>query len=250
MPTPFMHLTVAQHILAEPGLDAELRELLASQAGPFYFGNTAPDVQVVSGQPREATHFSTLPPSDPRPSHEIMFAAHPELARPGAMSPARAAFLAGYIAHLLLDEMWMQNIFHPTFGRGATWGRDLRERLLLHNVLRTHLDFEDLPRLGNGAGHTLQRTSPQGWLPFADDRYLIRWRDEIAGQLAPGAPIRTVEVFAGRMGIAPEEFEALLAPEVVAERIFCHIAPERLAAFRQEGLERSITLIRDYLKGL
>lgn len=243
-----MHLTVAQQILAEPGLDAEVRELLVGQAGPFYFGNTAPDVQVVSGQPREATHFSTLPPSDPRPSHEIMFAAHPELARPDALPQARAAFLAGYIAHLMLDELWMKNIFYPYFGRGASWGQDLRERLVLHNVLRTHLDFEDLPRLGNGTGRALQRATPDRWLPFTEDHYLILWRDEIAGQLAPGAPVRTVEVFARRMGISPDEFEALLAPEVVAERIFRHIAPDQLAAFRQEGLERSIALIGAYLK--
>jgi hypothetical protein len=243
-----MHLTVAQKLLAESGLDAGMRELLAQQSGAFYFGNTAPDVQVVSGQPREATHFSTLPPSDPRPSHEIMFAAHPELARPDALPDARAAFLAGYIAHLLLDELWMKNIFYPYFGRGATWGQDLRERLVLHNVLRTHLDFEDLPRLGNGTGPTLHSAAPDRWLPFTEDRYLVVWRDEIAGQLTPGAPVRTVEVFARRMGISPDEFEALLAPDVVAEHIFSHIAPEQLAAFRQEGLERSITLISEYLK--
>ncbi|MER3513972.1 MAG: hypothetical protein C4310_05910 [Chloroflexota bacterium] len=243
-----MHLTVAQKILAEPGLDAELRELLTRQAGPFYFGNTAPDVQVVSGQPREATHFSALPPTDPRPSYEVMFAAYPALARPEAMPEARAAFLAGYIAHLLLDDLWMQRIFYPYFGRNATWGQDLRERLVLHNILRTHLDFEDLPALNNGTGRLLQSARPYRWLPFTEDRYLVLWRDEIAAQLAPGAPVRTVEVFARRMGIPTEEFAALLAPEVIAERIFSRLAPEQLAAFRQEGLERSIALIGEYLK--
>lgn len=249
MPTPFYHLTVAQMILAEPGLDTGLRDLLTGEAGAFYFGNTAPDVQVVSGQPREATHFGTLPPTDPRPSHEIMFAAHPELARPEALPQARAAFLAGYIAHLLLDDLWMQRIFYPYFGREAAWGSDLRERLVLHNVLRTYLDHQDLPRLGNGTGNVLRTATPEGWLPFTQDHHLVRWRDEIAGQLAPGAPVRTVEIFAQRMHIPPAEFEALLAPETVAERIFSHIAPERLKNFREEGLERSVRLISEYLKG-
>src|SRR5205085_295704 len=134
MPTPFNHLVMARNILADPSLDSHAGELLRSQRGAFLFGNTAPDVQVVSGQTREATHFFNIPRTDDTPGHVTMFRAYPDLAQPASVSPDRAAFLAGYVCHILLDEVWLDRIFTPYFIQGTDWG-DFRRRLMLHNVL-------------------------------------------------------------------------------------------------------------------
>ena len=75
-----------------------------------------------------------------------MFSEYPQLAHAQSLSVQQAAFIAGYCTHLLIDQTWIWEVFHPYFGSRARWG-DLSERLFLHNVLRAHLDRRDYARL-------------------------------------------------------------------------------------------------------
>jgi hypothetical protein len=248
VPTPFMHLVVADLMLADGGLPEAVRARLADYLPAFRLGHTAPDAQTVSGQPREATHFFTVPMRDSRPAHEALFDRHPQLRRPADLEPKRAAFLTGYLCHLALDQLWIKAIFEPVFGAAAGWA-DFRERLYLHNVLRTHLDQGDRPRL-NGVGPSLGAAAPAGWLPFLADDALRRWRDLLADQLQPGGAARTVEIFARRMNRRPEEIAALLASPAELDRlIFAHLPRDRIEAFRAEGLARSLALAAAYWEG-
>src|SRR5690606_38082853 len=133
-----------------------------------WLGNTAPDVQVVSGQPRPATHFFTLPIDESAaPPWKLMLRAYPSLARPGQLPPAQAAFLAGYLCHLLADWLWIKDLYAPTFGPQCAWST-FTHRLYLHNVLRAFLDRQALDSLPASSGFCLQGVSPQGWLPFVE----------------------------------------------------------------------------------
>lgn len=250
MPTPIQHLAVAQEILASSALPQTVHDRLDKDEavrGAFFFGHIAPDVQVVSRQPREATHFFTLPLTSRRPAYERMLASHPPLAQPCALPAAQAAFLTGYVAHLLLDELWVREIF-PIFGPGQVWG-DWRERFLLHNVLRAWLDRRDIPCLQDGIGDLLRQAQPDDWLPFAADANLCRWRDLVADQFKPDAAIRTVEIFANRARIRDAEFLALLEPDVMEERVFSRISPTALQSFRRRAVARSHDLTVQYLNG-
>lgn len=241
-----MHLAVADAMLADGRLPAALSGALRQQLPAFRLGHTAPDAQTVSGQPREATHFFTVPMTDRRPAHEVLFARCPELARPARLEPARAAFLTGYVCHLALDQMWIGRIFEPIFGESAPWG-SFRERLYLHNILRSYLDQEDLPRLQQGVSESLAQARPEGWLPFVEDRALADWRDLLAEQLRPGAAARTLEIFARRMDRDPLDLAALLAsPEELDRLVFAHLARSDLAAFRADGLARSLEITAEY----
>jgi hypothetical protein len=245
VPTPFMHLVVADQMLAGPGLPEPVRALLQENRSAFRLGHTAPDAQTVSGQPREATHFFTVPMADRRPAHEKMLGQYPALGRPGRLPPPQAAFLTGYMCHLALDQLWISAIFEPVFGPEARWA-SFRERLYLHNVLRTYLDQGDLPRL-NGAGASLGAAEPCGWLPFLADEALRAWRDLLAGQLQPGGAARTIDIFARRMGRDPAEIEALLASPAELDRlVFSRLPLGEIAAFRAEGLARSLALAAAY----
>ncbi len=235
--------------MANPALPPAARELLTAQRGAFLFGTIAPDVQSVSGQPREATHFFTLPPTDTRPAHEVMLAEHRALARAGRLAPAQAAFIAGYLSHLRLDELWIAHVFGPCFGLGAEWGT-FRERLLTHNVLRTWLDRRDGVRLKCDVSAHLAGAEPREWLPFVADRHLRTWRDEIAAQLAPGAPIHTLEVFAARLKVSPVEFRHVLdSPQEMQKRVFIHLQPGCVEQFYADALSESVRLIKDYMGG-
>lgn len=248
MPTPFYHLSVAEELLRHPPLAPIARCILEPQRGAFLLGHTAPDVQVVSGQPREATHFFVLPcrPKAPRP-WAYLLETHPSLAHPEQLPPAQAAFLAGYLCHLQADWLWVKDIFAPVFGPTCWWGT-FRQRLYWHNVLRAYLDRRVLPELPAAMGVWLGQTSPDRWLPFVQDRFLCEWRDFLASQLDPGAAVQTVEVLAARQGITPVEFYGLLDSEDRLEReIFVHLPRQQLEVYRQRLLADNVHLLQDYL---
>lgn len=251
MPTPFYHIQVAEELLQHPDLPFPLRKWLQRQRPAFLFGNTAPDVQTISGQPRQATHFFDLPlrTNDPRP-WERLLAEYPQLSEPLRLPPVQAAFLAGYLCHLLADWLWIDRIFAPVFGPDSTW-LSFGPRLFLHNVLRVYLDQQILAVIPNGTGSVLSWVVPHDWLPFVLDRHLIAWRDLLAAQLRPGAQIQTVEVFATRQGIAPEHFYNLLASEErLEEEIFSRLPRQNLEEYRLGLISESASLLQAYLAGL
>jgi hypothetical protein len=248
VPTPFYHISLAEEILAHPALPVETRLFLSEHRREFLFGNTAPDVQVVSGQPRTSTHFFDLPlQPDEQPAWEKFLAENAHLANPGDLPAAQAAFVAGYLCHLQADIFWIREIFLPVFGRRSQW-ETFSRRLYLHNVLRAYLDRQILPQLTCGA--QIDAVLPNSWLPFVQDVHLVSWRDFLTSQLQPGARIQTVEVFAARQGISPEEYYALLdSEERLEEEIFSHLPRKALEDYRQEIVLQNSSLLRDYAGG-
>ena len=88
MPTPFTHLAVTSEILSHPDLEPAAQSALAAELPAFLFGNIAPDVQTVSGQPREATHFFPVPLNGAPAAAHVLLHRHPVLARPASLPPA------------------------------------------------------------------------------------------------------------------------------------------------------------------
>jgi hypothetical protein len=249
VPTPFTHLAAASEILAHRQLAPEVKAALMADLPAFLLGNTAPDVQTLSGQPRAATHFFNVPLRGAPPAGPRMLASHPALAGRAGLPTTQAAFLAGYLAHLVFDQLWVRDIFEPFFGEEPSWG-SFRERLYLHNALRAVWDAEDLARLRPAVALNLKAAEPLGWLPFVDDHHLRAWRDLIADQLTSGAG-RTVEVFAQRMRADPKAFAALLAsPEEMERCVFSHLPPGALDEYRALALAGSVRVICAYWQGM
>jgi hypothetical protein len=91
-------------------------------------------------------------------------------------------------------------------------------------------------------------SQPDHWLPFVKDHYLRVWRDYLARQLAPGAVIETIEVFAARQGISPTEFQELLeSEERMEQEIFIHLPRGVLSAYRERVVDASFQLLTSYL---
>jgi hypothetical protein len=248
MPTPFYHVSLAGALLNQPNLPEAIAQFLQDSPCEFVFGNTAPDVQVVSGQLREATHFFSLPiQAGDQPAWEAMLSTHPSLARAGRLDRSRAAFLAGYLCHLQADWIWVKEIFAPIFGPGCSWGT-FSQRLYYHNVLRAYLDLHILAELPTGMDSCLGEVHPESWLPFVQDRHLVDWRDFISTQLRSGGAIQTVEVFSSRQGISAPEYYALIeSDERMQQEIFNHISLEVVKDYKQRVLEENICLLENYL---
>jgi hypothetical protein len=250
VPTPFYHLSVAEDLLKHPALPVQVASFLDRHRGAFLLGNTAPDVQVVSGQPREATHFFTLPSrkGDPLPWEKFL-SIYPGLASAGRLPPDQAAFLAGYLCHLQADWIWVRGIFAPIFGLRSSWDSFPR-RLYLHNVLRAYLDQKILEELVDNTSVELANTAPERWLPFVEDAFLYTWRDYLARQLQPGEKIQTVEVFAARQGINPAEYYHLIASEErMDEEIFIHLPRQVLLEYRVKLIAENLHILQTYLEG-
>jgi len=217
---------------------------LNSNRSCFLLGNTAPDVQTISGQSRQVTHFFDLPirSNDLNP-WDIFLLRHPVFARLDKMTENHAAFILGYLCHLQADWLWMKEIFLPFFSLKTGWFT-LPNRIYLHNGLRAYLDFQIHPTLPDDLGTVLEASIPDHWLPFVEDRYLVQWRDLLSHQLYPGASIKTVEVFATRQGVPPEQYYNLIQSEERLEaEIFDRLPRQKLQFFRQQLLEANMKLL-------
>ena len=248
MPTPFYHLSLAEDLLQYAALPESVRQFLSSSRCVFLFGNTAPDVQVVSGQPRQMTHFFNLPiqEGDP-PAWELLLSEYPHLADASQLPALQAIFMAGYLTHLQADWLWVEEIFAPVFGPRCSWGT-FSERLYLHNVLRAYLDVDILTKLRTGMDLCLRPVEPEGWLPFVDDHHLIEWRNLLFPQLQPGAATQTVEVFSSRQGISVPEFHALLGSEERMQlEVFEHLPLQQVRSYHQNVLNENSHLLSNYL---
>jgi hypothetical protein len=248
VPTPFYHLSVAQDLLDHPSLSHSVRQFLRNQQPAFFLGKTAPDVQVVSGQRREETHFYTIPMDRPSPAWQRMLEAWPTLRTAASFPPDQAAFLAGYLCHLQADQRWLVEILLPVFGPDQNW-ETFQKRLYIHNVLRAYLDRDVIAHLPRGIGRMLQSVNPDHWLPFVDDLDLMAWRDYLAKQLHPGEHIETVEVFAERQGVSAEAIYKLLESEAeMQNRVFNYLPRKQLDIYRQQLIAENVDLLTTYLE--
>lgn len=248
MPTPFYHLSIAQSLSEHPDLDPSFRSFLADNLGAFLLGNTAPDVQVVSGQERSATHFFSVPiPLGGVAPWIQMVAEYPLEIQPEKNAPQKAAFIAGYCCHLQADWFWVKDIFEPVFGPQQTW-ESFTRRLYLHNVLRSYLDEMVIASLPPAVVDALRTTIPQRWLPFIQDDFLVKWRDFISDQLQSREKIRTIEVFASRHGIDPAAFQEMVnSEERMDAEVFARVSRQQLDDYRMDLLSSNISLLVDYL---
>jgi hypothetical protein len=250
MPTPFMHLEIAEQILAQPRLSDSIREQLTAAWPSFYLGSIAADFQTICNIPRDDTHFYPLPPDADDLAYPRMFNLYPELASAAALPLDRAVFVAGYCAHLLLDLRWFHQILMPFFVTNPLWGEaDRRERFTSHNTLLTYMDREAFAGLPVSAEKTLRAAPTHNRAPFIPDDDLLVWRDMIADQLQPGSMTRTVAIFAERLGMTPTTFAANLDnPDWMQTEVFDRVPFDKVRDVFAVGLEDSVTLVTDYLE--
>ena len=226
MPTPFTHLETAQRLLQDAEIPPVIREALAAESGAFLLGNIAADARTESGLRREDTHFYSYDKDITDHPWRVMMRRNTTLETPH--SPAQRVFLAGYIAHLSIDEWWSLHMLGPHFA-GREWGSRQFRFLMLHALL-IYMDERDYASLEPWQHETLCSASPDQWLPFMNDRILSDWRDFIADQLPPAGDSQTLEVLGARINKTPAELRAILdSPERMEADLWQNIKPGLLA---------------------
>ncbi len=231
MPTPFTHLLTAQRLLADPAVPSAQRALLTAQVGAFVLGGVVADAQGSPGLSREQTHFYNYeyPVSDP--AWQTMLARYPALR--GVTDPAQRAFLAGYVMHISMDEIWSLEMTGPHFAR-REWAEH-RQRFLMLHILLIYMDERDRAGLDEVLSAALQAAEPDHWLPFLSDDVIRQWRDLIAPQIAPGGVSETLDIYGARLGKTPDDLRAILdSPERMQTELWANVPPEVVAAVEDD----------------
>ncbi|HOU12734.1 MAG TPA: zinc dependent phospholipase C family protein [Anaerolineae bacterium] len=248
MPTPFQHLVYARDVLNAALLPEKIRQRMRESMSAYLLGNTAVDVQSITGQPRFETHFYHVHGDSALRASDTLLAAHPHLADPNRLHPAHAAFVSGYLVHLAWDECWLRDVFRPFYMESALWP-DRLTRNVHHNALRVLVDrqAEAILRAWPDLVPLLRTAQPDHWLPFVDNAALCRWRDWLVTQLADPAAVQTAQVFAERMGVSPEHLEAVI--RAVADDTYTPPVPGlhvAIATFEACALAESVEVLKQY----
>ncbi len=226
MPTPFTHLETAQRLLQDSLVPAAIRDALSDERGAFLLGNVAADARTESGLSREATHFYSYDRGIHEHPWRVMLAQNPSLETP--QSPGHRAFLAGYVAHLSMDEWWSLKMLGPHFALREWAPRHMRFFLL--HILLIYVDERDLSLLLPWQYDMLRSAAPNGWLPFLNDRILNDWRDFISMQIAPGGHSQTLQVFGSRINQTPADLRRIMDdPARMQADLWQHITPALLS---------------------
>ena len=126
MPPLAIHTSIAKQMadgLTLAALDAE--------RGNLYLGSTAPDIRALTRWERQRTHYFDIHNFGEQYSVQAFLDANPALAEAEESGPPRTlAFIAGYLTHLVTDEMWIGAIYRPYFGERSPLGGTLRANIM------------------------------------------------------------------------------------------------------------------------
>lgn len=249
MPHLVFHMSVARELaetLRHPTLE--------SDRGAFYIGSTGPDMHILEGRRRSSSHFFELEELHEQNSVETFLKAHPELCRPRELRGGAPAFVAGYLTHLVIDELWITDIYRPFFGPGSPLGGDARANIM-DRVLQYDMDLQRRRQteITREIGQALLESDLDLDISFVDCSTLRRWRDVAAEMLDRPPSWDRFRYLAGRFllnaGIDSEEkLEEFLktVPELLGEARE-HVTESRMTEFYQKMTSLSLETLRGYL---
>ncbi len=249
MPTPFTHLIKAHQLLDDPRLAPSAVSLLRQELPAFLLGNIAPDAHHAAHSSdirRETTHFFHYAPRlDPLATIK-MLQDYPSLLSQQVVDPSRRVFLAGYLAHLAIDEVWATDVVHRFFH--SEWG-DRRTRHFAFTALIAILDRRDFERMPSGYYDILRRAEPKQWLPFLPDNALSKWRDVVVEQIQPGGRPETLLILGRTVYSDYQDLADMVnSPQRQAAELWLHFPQEQVLSIENTAYEHMLRVVCDYLQ--
>lgn len=249
MPPVCIHLSIAKEaagLLQHPVIDQNL--------GSYFIGATLPDVHIITEARREETHFFDLEGECSESGAKTIFKTYHHLAKGERLDSATKSFVAGYLSHLVTDEVWILDIYRPFFGDSSLLcGQPMAH--MLDRVLQFELDRRERE---NKAKMEEIRAQICDWEPrvsvdFIDPPTMRQWRDFIC--IAAGRepslvffPFFAQRFLLPRHKIDPEHLEQFLSSlPANLEWAIQYVTPERLTAFEEKAISQSVAVAREYL---
>jgi hypothetical protein len=249
MPPLCFHLAIAKEaaeLLHNPIIDRNL--------GNYLVGATLPDVHLIIGVSREETHFFDLEQEAGESGVRLIFKAHPNLAKGSKLDEKTKSLIAGYLSHLIADEVWIRDIYRPFFGSSSPLGGDpmanMLDRLLQYELDRREREDE---RKMEGIRALLCDWEPGGGVDFIDASTLAEWREFVSTATTRQPTWDLFPFFARRFllprfKVDPEQLEQFLSsmPSKL-EWALHYVTPQRLTAFREKAISESVAVVKEYL---
>jgi len=249
MPALALHAAVAKRIA-----DQLRRCALDADPGSLYLGSTAPDIHILMRWERGRTHFFDLQDLGEQSAVAAMFEAYPALACAAELSPPTVAFVCGYISHLVMDEIWINDVYRPFFSRASPLADDRRADIM-DRALQYELDRQaraDRQAMSHIVKE-LARPALDLEVGFIDGDALGQWRALMVEALNHPPDWERFRFFGGRAlkatGIdTPEAFAAFvkMLPDLVAEATD-YLSRERLEAFLEKSIDQGRGAVKEYL---
>ena len=250
MPPITLHMVLARQV----ALDLTREDLLGEQ-GAYLVGATSPDIRVLTRQDRFSTHFFDLNEPEHQDSVANFFESHGRYVDPEKLNPATRAWVAGYLSHLRMDELYITNIYRQFFAAHDALGGRIRanvmDRLLQFELDREHGNDAALKQeLSSALACTVEGIEVAG---FVDHETLDRWRQvtlDVANRGMDWDRMRSMVSnhlrFAGL-----EEGETLGSfldslPGLLDETI-AHVTKPKIDAFVARATESARAVIERYL---
>lgn len=234
---------LAARRLGDAGIDGEV--------GAYLLGATAPDVRIMTGQPREDTHFISLEAAHPESSIENLYGANPHLKQ---VTGRARAFLSGYLTHLEVDQAWIHTVYRPFFGRDSVHQGSL-EANFMDRTLQFYMDWKERQDrdLVQAFYDQVVAAELAEELPLIPPPTLQEWQGFVKRILKNEPSWDWFSDFLQRRlkvesNVTDQELQrlALGLPEVL-ERVLSYVTPARLQAFKEEAVTRQTAAIRSFV---
>lgn len=249
MPHLAFHMSVARelaNLVRNPVIDAD--------RGAFYLGSTGPDMRILSRADRMSSHYFDLDCLEQQNATESFFQAHGDLRDPARLDDATAAFVAGYLTHLVIDEIWITDIYRPYFGPDSTLRGDARANVL-DRVLQYEMDLQRrLDRLAmEDIRQQLVATDLAVHVGFLDEAILARWRDVVVDMVSRppdwGRFGKTASRFLAVAGVSTDEEvdEFMKTLPSLLEETKAHVGDEQMKMFLVKANALTLKTLEEYL---
>jgi len=162
---------------------------------------------------------------------------------------------AGYVTHLVMDELWINTIYRPFFGVRSPLGGNLRANIM-DRAIQFSLDRQK--RIDRELmAHVLDEVARSDLaleIDFIDGKTLHRWKEVILDVVNSSPDWERFRNIAGRhlrvAGIeSPEQFKEFLRslPDLVDETLR-YLTEERLREFMDLSVEHGVGAVKEYLE--
>ena len=249
MPPLGLHTVIAKEVA-----DRLRHRVLEEERGNLYLGSTAPDIRVITRWERRRTHFFDLANFDEQSGVGGLFQAYPRLREPGELSAATVAFVAGYVTHLVMDELWINTIYRPFFGERSPLGGNIRANIM-DRAMQFSLDRQK--RIDRDLmAHILNEVARADLaleVDLVDAETLRRWQEVIMDVVNHPPDWDRFRYIASRhlreAGIeTPEQLrEFVRSLPDLADETLRYLTKKRVRAFMDSSVEEALEAAREYL---
>lgn len=251
MPPICYHLGVVREA-AQAFPDEDIGECL----GACLFGATLPDCHIIVGVNRAETHFIELPRSPSESGVEGFFKIYPQFRTRGNASAGLRALIAGYLSHLVIDEIWMEDVYRPYFGNYSPLAEDPMSSIM-DRALQYEMDRGE--RLNKTLMAEIRRLIRQ-WLPNENNTVdfiklpeIIKWQKFVCLLTEIEPSWDRFNSYAHRFllpkdNVSPEQLRAFLdSLPGGLQKTIDYISVQRLEAFRQKAVQAARKIIEKYM---